>query len=220
MSITVRRYIFYTIWFFIILSGPITVFRNTSAESFFSSSIVMTNTFQRLTGLLAFSLIFIQIALGAHMNRFIQIIGAKAYRIHTLQGLVTYGFMFVHPLFQNIIVYQVSKSFTESLLVFVPSMGSQRDVLLVFGRMAFLLGTISVIAAFFRRKWRAFHILNYLVFYLVFYHARVGSDLASQPFDLVYWAAFIFVSGTIFYRFTFRLVKKFIPVRAVHEKLH
>lgn len=134
------------------------------------------------------------------MDWFVKMIGGKAYKIHITQGLITYGFMFIHPLLQNVIVYQASQSLTKALLVFMPSFAAQRDLLLVFGRVAFVLATIAVIAAyfrtkpFFRRNWRAFHILNYLVFYLILIHARGGSDIATIPFSAVYWVAAITVS--------------------------
>ncbi|KKQ43367.1 MAG: hypothetical protein US60_C0003G0011 [Microgenomates group bacterium GW2011_GWC1_37_8] len=223
MSFKYRVYIFYAIWFIIVLSGPVTIFRNTSFSSIFSNEILFINILQRLTATVAFSLIFIQIILGSQMDRLVQLIGAKAYKIHISQGLVIYGLVLIHPLFENIIVYKVSKSLTDSLLVFIPSFETQREILLVFGRSAFLLATLAVIAAyfrtkpFFRRNWRAFHILNYLVFYSVFYHARIGSDLASQPFDSVYWLSLVLVSGTLVYRFIHPKIVKMKQKRAILE---
>ena len=203
MTLITKRFIFWFFWLLFILSAPITVLMNSSIDVVFSNQLVLMNFFQRITGLLAFNLLFMQIILGSQMNKWIQLIGAKAYRIHIFHGLVTYGFMFIHPFFENIIVYQVSKSLTESMLIFIPSLETQRDILLVFGRVAFLLTSISVIAAyfrtkpFFRRNWRAFHILNYLVFYLVFIHMRLGTDITTPPFSWLSWLAFIGVSLTL-----------------------
>ncbi|KKQ51588.1 hypothetical protein A2865_01515 [Candidatus Woesebacteria bacterium RIFCSPHIGHO2_01_FULL_39_17] len=217
MSVATKRNIFWLLWLLIILSGPITVIRNSDIQNTFANAIVLTNFFQRITGLLASSLLFIQIILGSRMSWWLKIIGSKAYRIHTVQGLFAYGFMLVHPLFENIIVYQDSKSITESLSVFIPSLETQRDILLVFGRIAFLLATIAVVASyfrtkpFFRRNWRAFHILNYLVFYLVFWHMRIGSDIATSPFKWVSLIALVTVSGSLIYRI---LYPQYLKLRA------
>ena len=204
------------------------ILSNTSLEQALGNPIILTNIFQRITGLLAFTLLFMQIMIGAHMNRWVQIIGAKAYKIHITQGLVSYGFMLIHPLFESAIVYQVSRSLTEAILTLKPSIATQRDLLLTFGRTSFVLVTIAVIASyfrtkpFFRRNWRAFHILNYLAFFLVFFHARVGTDTFTPPFLYVYWLATTLVSGTLIYKvfspIIARLVFKFKVTDKAQEK--
>lgn len=206
MTLRTKRYIFFLVWFLIIISGPVTILRNTSI-ALLTDPIVLANAFQRLTGLLAFTLIFIQIVLGSFMNGWTQLIGAKAYKLHITQGLMTYGFMFIHPLFENVVVYQVSKSITTALLVFVPSLETQRDIFLVFGRSAFVLATIAVIAAyfrtkpFFRRNWKAFHILNYLVFFLVWFHSKgLGTDVNTFPINFLYLAMPLVVITSLLYR--------------------
>jgi len=225
MRLRVKKAIFFSLWLFVVVVGPITVFRNTSISFLTSDSIYLANFFQRLTGLLAFSLIFCQIMLGAYMNKFIEFLGGRAFKIHLIQGLVTYGLILIHPLFQNLIVYYASKSFTQALLTFMPSLETQKDILLVYGKVAFLFSTIAVFAAyfrtkaFFRKNWRAFHILNYLVFYLIFVHARVGTDSASQPFESLYWTSFILVTGTVFNRFGFPFVKKILSKKSLAEKV-
>jgi predicted ferric reductase len=206
MSLRTKKLIFWFIWLFVILSGPVTVIRNSSLDVTFTNPVALINFFQRISGLLAFSLLFIQIVLGVHMNRLIQTIGSSSYKIHITQGLVAYGFMLVHPLFENALIYQVSKSITDTILVFIPRLSSERDIFLAFGRTALILATIAVFAAyfrtkpFFRRNWRAFHILNYLVFYLVFIHMRVGTDIATPPFSWVSLTAFLFVTASVCYR--------------------
>ena len=206
MSLKFKRLLFLLAWLIIIFSGPISVIRNSDIDSVVSDPVILTNFFQRLTGLLAFSILFVQIVLGSWMNNWIQIIGARAYKLHITQGLIAYGFVLIHPIFQNAIIYQTSRSLSEALLVFVPSLNTQRDILLVFGRSAFILATIAVVAAyfrtkpFFRRNWKAFHILNYLVFYLVLIHSRIGTDIKSPPFSWIYWTAAIVVTVSIGHR--------------------
>ena len=217
MSLKAKRYIFFTIWFLIIISGPLTVFLNTPYENALSNEKVLINVFQRTTGLLAFSLIFIQIVIGAYMDKWVQIIGAKAYNLHVTQGLFTYGFVLVHPILNSALTYAVSKSVRDVILGLVPSFSSQREVFLVYGRVAFVLVTISVIAGyfrtkpFFRKNWKAFHILNYLSFILVAFHSKgVGSDMGSFPFNFLYW---IFVSGvilTILHKIYVKYVKNYL----------
>jgi len=205
MNLNTRKKVFLIIWIIILLLGPITVLVNTSYESL-TNPLVLTNFFQRLTGLTAYTLLGIQIILGSNMDRFVQVVGARAYKLHITQGLITYGFVLFHPLLENLLVYQITRSLVSAIQVFIPSFTTQRDIFLVFGRTAFILLTIAVFASyfrtktFFRRNWRAFHILNYLVFYLVFIHARVGSDVKSFPFVLVYWLLIIIVSFSVILR--------------------
>ena len=225
MTLSTKRIVFWIVWLLIILSAPITVIGNSDLRNTFADTILLTNFFQRISGLLAFSLLFMQIILGSRMNWWIGIIGAKAYKIHITQGLFAYGLMFMHPLFENFIVYQISKNVTGVFLVFVPSFTTQRNQLLVFGRAALLLATISVIASyfrthpFFRSNWRAFHILNYLVFYLVFWHMRVGTDIITPPFVWVSWLALITISGSLIYKSFYPLYSKFLAQKDAEKKL-
>ena len=224
MSLGTKRNSFWVLWLVIVLSGPITVIRNSDLQNTFANPVVLTNFFQRMTGLLAFSLLFIQIILGSWMGRWLQIIGAKAYKIHITQGLVVYSLMLIHPLFENAIVYLVSKNIIDALYVFIPSLGTERAILLVFGRTAFLLATIAVIASyfrtkpFFRRNWRAFHILNYLVFILIFIHMRLGTDIVTPPFVWVSWIALIGVLFSLVHRFLYPLLPKSIFQRGTDIK--
>lgn len=223
MSVRTRRYFFYAVWFLLLLVPLVTFARNFKLDKALSSSVLLLNSFQRLTGMTAYILLFIQITLGAFMDKWVQVIGAKVYKLHTTQGLFAYGLVLIHPTLYFLITYDLTKSVSRVLLLFLPSFKTQQEILLLFGKTAFVLSTISVTAAylrtkpFFRRNWRAFHNLNYLVFYSVFYHARVGTDLGSQPFDAVYWLAFATVSGTLLYRFVFPLVKIFMPEKIVSE---
>ncbi len=217
MNLNTKKSVFLIIWVIMLLLGPITVFLNTSFESLINP-LVLTNFFQRLTGLTAFTLLGIQVILGSNMDRFVQIVGARAYKLHITQGLVAYGFVLFHPLFENLLVYQLTRSLVATLQVFIPSFDTQKDIFLIFGRSAFILLTIAVFASyfrtktFFRRNWRAFHMLNYLVFYLIFIHARLGSDVKSPPFVLVYWLFLIIVSASVAQRllkyFRFSLISQ------------
>ena len=149
------------------------------------------------------------------MDWWVQIIGAKAYRIHITQGMVAYGLILIHPLMESLIVYKITGSVMKSIFVFVPKLETQREIYLTLGRTALLLMTISVIAAFFRtnpvlrRNWRKLHVLNYLTFYIVYYHMRVGSDITTAPFVWVSWVALASISLSFIYRFIYPQISKF-----------
>jgi hypothetical protein len=196
--------ILYTLWLVVVLSGPLTVILNTSISTILSNKLLLLSVIQRMTGLVAYCLLFTQILLGSFMGKWIQIAGSKAYRAHVVQGLLAYGFVFIHPFFQTLIDFQLTGKLTPTLL---PSYENTTEIYLNFGRSALLLITVGVIAGyfrtrpFFRRNWKIFHILNYFAFYSIFIHARfIGSDVFSQPFVSVFYLSFAFVTLAVIYR--------------------
>jgi len=219
MSLQKKRLIAYIFWLLIILSGPVTVLLNTPMELISTNNLVLLNVFQRMTGLLAFSLIFIQILLGSFMLKWVQILGARAYKAHVTQGLLAYGFILIHPIFYYVITYEV-----VGKIVLIPDFTIKSEYWISFGRVAFALATIAVFAGyfrtrpFFRRNWRAFHILNYLVFILIAFHSRnVGSDIASFPFVITYWLGVSVVTVSILYRTVYPKIALFISSQKASE---
>ncbi len=212
MSLKQRRVFWFVIWLLIILSGPVTVFLNSPLSSVSSNQLVLINYFQRIFGLLAFSLLFIQIMIGAHMERWVQLVGSKAYKIHITQGLITYAVIFLHPLMQMLIDFKL-RGLVGVALVLLPGV----NFYLNLGKIAFVLITIGVIASyfrtkpFFRRNWRWFHRLNYVAFYAIALHSfSIGTDISSPPFSIVYWVAVISVTGSLFYKYVYlNLTEKF-----------
>src|SRR3970282_256537 len=179
MSLRTRRYFWFFIWLILVLSGPITVLRNTDLATVTSNDLLFVNLFQRLTGVVAFTLIFIQITLGSLMERWIKILGAKAFRAHVTEGIITYSFIFIHPLMQMYFDYS-ARGLCGALLTWFPG----RCIYLNLGKVGFLLLTVGVIAGYFRtkpifrRNWRTLHILNYIAFFFIFIHSRnLGSDV-------------------------------------------
>ncbi len=207
MSLRQKKIVVFSIWLLTISCAPVTIIKNTSIEYVLTNPLTLVNAFQRFSGMMAYLLLSMQIILGSQMNFWIKFLGASAYRIHTTQGLITYGFILVHPLFQNIIVYQLSKNALKAFLEFFPNFQTQMDLLIVYGKIGFLLAFLSFFAAyfrtkpFFRKNWRLFHALNYLIFYLIFLHSKVGSDVQTVPFSFVRIIALIFVSFTLLLRF-------------------
>lgn len=218
MGLKLKRTLFFAVWIFLVITPVITIFRSVPSDHIFSDPLVLANVFQRLSGMLAYVLIFTQLILGSFMNTLVQFIGARAYRLHTFQGLIAYGFIFIHPLFQSAIIYQTSKSIVEALLVILPQFKTQRDLYLVYGKIAFLLTTIAVLASyfrtnpFFRRNWRVLHRLNFLAFYFVFLHSGIGKDIDTFPFSFIRFVSFISVSSIVLLRFVYPSLIKYLKI--------
>lgn len=204
MELKKNRLIFLAIWLFVIFSGPITVLASTPLKNLFGTPDLMVYTFQRLTGLVAFSLLFIQIILGANMGIFLQKLGARSYFIHTTQGLIAYAFIVLHPLLNSAFLYMISENLTYALTSLLPTAADQRELYINLGRLALVLVTLGVgvsrlrTKALFRKYWLYFHWVNYIAFYLVFAHARfIGSDTFSFPFVIVFYSAFLLVTYSL-----------------------
>lgn len=211
MALRNRKLIGFVVWLLILISGPVTVLLTLSPGLKFNSILVLS-LLQRSTGLIAFSLIFLQILTGSLLPLLVQVFGARVYKLHVTQGLFAYGFILLHPLMESAIVYSLSGEALDFFAAIFPKAGSARDVYINFGRISLVLATVTVVAAyfrtkpFFRRNWLLFHYLNYAVFYFFFYHAyKLGSDIKTLPFSLVFWPAPFIVGVTILYRFLPRI---------------
>lgn len=199
LSLKQKKLTLYLVWALVILIGPITVFLTTPFSSATNDPIVFTNYLQRISGLLAFSLLFVQIILGAKLNDWTKILGARAYKLHIVQGILTFAFIFVHPVFYSLTFLQTDGVLKSFLL---PDYSSQTEIYISFGRFAFSLILLSVISSYFRTKlvflrknWRFVHILNYLAFYFVSFHLyKIGTDAKSAPFIYLFWLSVVSVS--------------------------
>src|SRR3989344_1252514 len=217
MDINKRRLIFYFFWFIIILASPFTVFINSPFVIAFSDAKIIVNVLQRISGLLAFTLIMLQIIIGSNLSLWTKILGAKAYRIHIVQGLFAYGLILFHPLTNSVLIYFATQSIVNVLVDLLPRFRSSTDSLILFGKTAFVLASISVFASYFRTKpflrknWRVFHILNYLVFILIIFHSKgLESDIATFPFNIVYFLGIAAVSLSIARRIYLSFLKELL----------
>jgi predicted ferric reductase len=156
------------------------------------------NLLQRITGIFALGLLALQIYLGA--NR-------KAIKLHMLNGILAYTFVFLHP-----ILFLLFRYFTigklDPLYVFVDVCVLCQGIYehyINLGRIGFYLVTVAVIAVKFRNisgwlktNWRKLHILNYLAFYFVSFHSIfIGTD-SRKPLFLFYFILLqIVVLGSI-----------------------
>lgn len=188
-------YWFLTVWMVIVLIGPLTLLINFPFEKLFSSQAVTINFFQRLIGLISFSLIFVQVVIGSMMPTLIEKLTSKLFRFHILEGIAIYMLIIAHPILGAI---------NGVSLIFV---FTREELLYNFGRIAFSLFTIGVFAGLFRsqpfliRHWKKLHILNYVAFYLVAIHSYfVGSDTRGFPFIILWWIAVVSVSGILVYK--------------------
>ncbi len=211
MNRRVAKYLFYAVWLTIVAIPFITFAKNTDLNAVIGNKVLLLNSFQRVSGMFAFTLIVSQIVLGAFLDRWVQVLGAFAYRLHVIQGLVAYGLILSHPVFQLLITFEISGVFSEVLRTIFPTFASSQELYLTFGKMGFVIATVTFVAGYFRtnrflrRYWRIFHMLNYLLFYFIFFHSEgVGSDVGTLPFSLFRWAAFLGITGIAICRFGFQ----------------
>ena len=197
------------IWFIVVLVGPYTIFTRTPLSEVISDQVLLINFFQRILGLIAFSLIFSQVILGLFMGKLTQKLGSWIYKFHITEGLFTYLFIFGHPLMFVLLNYKLKGTidpfyvYTDICLICKPLF----EYFYTFGRVAFWFLTIGVTAAYFRTHpwlrvhWLKFHILNLFAFYLIALHSYVvGSDVKSTPFIWFYWFAISVVTGGLVYK--------------------
>lgn len=153
--------------------------------------IVTINLIQRITGVTAFVLITLQIFLSSNI---------KFTKLHKLNGILAYTFIFIHPILMILYRYSYSGKF-DPFYVYTDLCvlcDGTYEHFINLGRIAFYITTITVITARFknylsewiRNNWRKLHILNYIAFYLVSIHAyNLGSDTSKQWFIYFFWFA-------------------------------
>ena len=184
----IKRIVLLSIWLLILSSGPITVLFNTPISTALNDDILFVNFLQRIFGLLAFTMLGSQIILGSNMKWWIRMVGAKAYRYHITEGIVAYLFILLHPLMQVILYFKAEGPYF-GLLAFI----FEKNVFINLGKLAFILLTISIIAAyfrtkpFFRKNWNKLHLLNYFSFFIIAFHSwAIGTDVKTYPFVTIY----------------------------------
>jgi predicted ferric reductase len=159
------------------------------------NDLEIINLLQRLTGLLAFTLLSFQIVLGTMMPKFIEKMGGWIFNFHLTEGLGAWGIMLLHPTLLVFLNYRIEGA-SLALLTFLPRFSPSQEIWYSFGKFALILVTIAVLAGYFREKpllrknWRKFHILNYFAFVFVAIHAYFsGTDAWTPPFFWFYWTA-------------------------------
>lgn len=203
-----KKAIFYLLWFFLLVLGPITVIRNTPPY-FLAEPSGLLNFLQRIIGLMAFTLLFIQIILGSLMEKLVEKLGGWIFKFHITEGIVAYGLILVHPLLLKF----------DPLYVFLGFSSQGAEFYYSFGRSAFWLLTVGVAAGLLRTQpwlqnnWRKFHVLNYVAFFLVWYHSfKVGTDIGTFPFSFFHGPSLVVVSAIVLYKLYVYLRLRFFSV--------
>lgn len=182
------------VWLLILFVPPTTYFVNRGGLS------ADPRTLFPLFGLLAFTLVWSQIMLGAFMRPLTKLY-PKVLRLHIAFGLLTFTFALLHPLLL-IVGYTPASYFGYTFVA--PELKSA----VFLGQGALLLLLLGVLAGLLRnwkplqRVWRWFHFSHYLVFFLVFFHSmRLGTDLSITPYLRGLWLFFfVTVVVAIMYR--------------------
>jgi len=206
MSPGFKKFLFYFVWVVLLLIGPLTIRRNTPLRLILGDELLIINFLQRFTGLLAFTLLAIQIILGSLMPRLIDKLGGWIFNFHQAEGLWVWGIILLHPAFFALLNY-TNSGLLAALLTIIPRFSPSIELWYSFGKFAFLLITTAVLAGYFREKpflrkhWRKFHILNYFGFAFVAVHSYFsGTDTWTAPFSWLYWVAVLLVATTILLR--------------------
>jgi predicted ferric reductase len=210
------KFIFYIVWVLLLALAPITVFSVTPLSLVKDSPAGIANVAQRIIGLWAYTLLFVQIILGAYMNRWIEKFGAWIFNFHVFEGILIYILIILHPLAFTFFYYFIGKGF-DPFYTFVDVCilcGKPTEYYYNFGRVAFWLFTVGVIAGLFRgatpflrMHWHKLHILNYLAFFFVFVHSLfLGSDMGVRPFWFVH--AFFAVTVLVIVIFKLNILRK------------
>jgi predicted ferric reductase len=195
MSQQFKKFLFYGVWLLAIVLGPVTIFNNTPLRVVVDNDLEIINLLQRITGLLAFTLLSFQLVLGSLMPKLIERLGGWIFNFHITEGLGAWGIMLLHPTLFLLLNYKI-EGLSTALLTFVPRFSPPQEVWYSLGKFALVLISIAVLAGYFREKpalrrnWRKFHILNYFAFVFVAIHSYYsGTDAWTPPFSWFYWMA-------------------------------
>lgn len=143
------------------------------------------------------------------MNFWISLYGARIFVFHAKHGLFAYLFILFHPTFY-VLNWVITTGVFNPVFLLLPNFTNLRQSYISLGKIGFTLLTLAVFGAYFRHKaflnlrWRPFHLLNYLVFFLIFVHAsRIGIDTRTWPVSLVFPFMAILVAVAFFYRLAY-----------------
>lgn len=194
--------LFILIWLGLLAIGPYTGLNAVSIPLIKSDFGKLITFLLKISGLILFTLLFIQIVLGGFLDFWGKVLGKWIYKFHIFQGLLTSLLIVLHPLFLLIFRFLISKKidpfyiYTDVCVLCENS----HEFYLNFGRIAFwliLITTITAILRFrsslFKTIWRKLHLLNYLIFFLILIHLQFGSLVIYKPFSIFYPAAALIV---------------------------
>lgn len=185
--------IFWFVYIFFILFFSFSVFKNVffqfSLTKQINSFLFISNLLQRLSGSVALFLLFVQIIFGAYRPKLSKLLGNWVMNFHIWQGRVIYVLVLIHT-FSLLLFNFISKKGFDPFYVFVDFCvlcQTRKELFYSFGRFGFWLLNLAILSAlvrkdnWWRQNWRYFHILNYILFFLISLHAFfIGSDFSLR----------------------------------------
>jgi predicted ferric reductase len=210
-----KKLIFFSIWTVLIIISVVTLFRVTPLSFALSNSTRLTSFMERGLGLIAFNLLFVQIILGAFMEKFSKKFGNWIFNFHAAEGILVYLFVFIH-VFTYVLLNYFSGHGLDPYVAFINICllcKTPYDYYLTAGRISFWILSVGVLAAILRKfspwfinHWRKFHVVNYFVFILMAVHGfMMGSDFRTMPF----FALAITETTTVFVVLAFNKIPQF-----------
>ena len=212
-----KKTFFILVWVLLLVLAVISPIKEFKFVLASKNQVLLIGLFQRILGLLAFTLLFIQIFLGAFMGRLTEKLGEWVFNFHLFNGKLLYTLILLHPAFYMLYLFKI-KGVLDPFYIYsdlcVLCKGNLEHFY-NFGRVAFWLITAGIIAAVFRasdpflkKNWRKFHILNYFAFFLIAIHSKVlGTDISTTPFKWIYLFGIATVSLSLVVKYILPLFK-------------
>ena len=212
-----KKTFFILVWLLLIVLSVISPVKEFKFVLASKNQVLLIGLFQRILGLLAFTLLFIQIFLGAFMGRLTEKLGEWVFNFHLFNGKLLYTLILLHPALYMLYLFKI-KGVLDPFYIYsdlcVLCKGNLEHFY-NFGRVAFWLITAGIIAAVFRgadpfmkKNWRKFHILNYFAFFLIVVHSKaLGTDVAVAPFNWIFWIGIVTVTLCLSVKYVFPLLR-------------
>jgi len=199
-----NKIIFWVIWLGLVLLGPYFISKTVVFPKVFSDYSLTLNFLQRVSGVLIFTLLFIQIILGAYMQEFTKRFGTWISNVRAIQGPVIYLLAVIHPLFLLIFNYKLFHTldpfyvYTQVCLLCKTNL----ELFYTFGRLGFWFLTLAIF-------WKKLYFLNYAAFFLFALHGWfVGSDFHTSPLKFFFWLSVALVFLTVLRKVPLRKEKE------------
>jgi predicted ferric reductase len=214
-----KKFVFWVIFTILLLLIPITIIQSTLLALAFRSPVTISNFVQRVLGLTAFTLMFVQLLLGAFMFRLVEKFGGWVFKFHLFEGIIIYSLALLHPIALMFFNHYIGIGW-DPYRVFINACficQAPTEFYYTLGIVSFWLLTMTVLAAdfraatpWFRVNWRKLHVFNYVVFLLVGLHGfLLGTDFQVQPFYTFAIIAYAIVVGVVIFIELPRLYKNF-----------
>ncbi len=212
-----KKIFFILVWLLLIVLSVISPVKEFKFVLASKNQVLLIGLFQRILGLLAFTLLFIQIFLGAFMGRLTEKLGEWVFNFHLFNGKLLYTLILLHPALYMLYLFKI-KGVLDPFYIYSDLCVLCKGNLEHFynlGRVAFWLITAGIIAAIFRasdpflkKNWRKFHLLNYFAFFLVAVHSKVlGTDVSTTPFKWIYLFGIATVSLSLVVKYVLPFIK-------------